>query len=72
MVSVSIVQRGKASFRLRTKWRDVKSGDWREVNETVNGTREFAEAKRDIIVRRFKSGHMTSMSSDTVKGYLDN
>lgn len=72
MVSVSIVQRGKTSFRLRTKWRDAESGEYREVNETIVGTRDYAETKKSIILSRFKSGHMTSMSNDTVKGFLTN
>jgi integrase len=70
MVSVSVTQRGKTSYRIRTRWTEP-NGAVREVNETVRGTREFAEAKKAIIVSRFKSGQMVGLSTDTVAGYVN-
>lgn len=69
--TVSVVQRGKSSFRVRTRWRDPETGQIREVNETVRGTREYAEAYRRKIIDKFATGELTQLSAESVGKFLD-
>lgn len=69
--TVSIVQRGKSSFRVRTRWRDPLTGKWEEQNETVRGVRETAEARKAEILHDFKTGKVRRLAADSVEKYLN-
>lgn len=71
MVSVTLLQRGPTSFRVRTRWKDEASGEMRETNTTVRGTRAHAEAHRKLILDGFNTGTMTSLDNGTVAAYLE-
>lgn len=69
--TVSIVQRGKMSFRVRTRWKDPDSGEVREFNETIRGTRAVAEAYKQQLMDDFRSGRITHLSAESAGVYLD-
>ncbi|CDM57416.1 Tyrosine recombinase [Rhizobium favelukesii] len=71
-VSVSVLQRGKNSYRLRARWRDPDTGETREHTHTVRGTKEFAEGQKRVLQDAFSNGRIEKVSKDTVKGYLQN
>lgn len=71
-VSVSVLQRGKNSYRLRARWRDPDTGETREHTHTIRGTREFAEGQKRVLQDAFSNGRIEKVSRDTVKGYLIN
>jgi len=70
-VSVSILQRGKQSWRVRTRWRDPETGIWQEHNETIRGTRAVAEAHKRNIEDRFATGQMTKLSAQSVGRFIE-
>lgn len=70
MVSVTLLQRGPTSFRVRTRWKDENTGEVKETNTTVRGTRAHAEAHKKLILDGFHSGYMTKMDTGTVADFL--
>jgi integrase len=71
-VSVTVLQRGKSSYRLRARWRDSETGETREHTHTVRGTREFAEGQKRVLQDAFANGRIDKLDKDSVKGYLTN
>jgi len=71
-VSVSVLQRGKNSWRLRARWKDPETGKQMEHTQTVRGSRAFAEAQKRVLQDAFAEGRIERLSNETVRGYLLN